>query len=114
MATILDSGNRSEFPTGAVRDIQDGKGRFDLLPVDALFDLVRHFGSGAKKYGVDNWRKGIPLSRYMDSAARHLFKLKRGDTDEPHAIAAVWNLMCLVETRHMIETGKLPKELDDL
>lgn len=29
---ILDSGNRREFETGAVRDMAEGKGRMDLLP----------------------------------------------------------------------------------
>ncbi|MBO5957520.1 MAG: hypothetical protein J6Q39_08195 [Bacteroidales bacterium] len=33
---IKDSGNRTEFETGAVRDIQEGKGRCDLLPIDAM------------------------------------------------------------------------------
>lgn len=33
---ILDSGERREFTTGAVRDIQEGKGRCDLLPLDAV------------------------------------------------------------------------------
>lgn len=33
---ILDSGNRTEFDTGAVRDIQEGKGRCDLLPLDVV------------------------------------------------------------------------------
>ena len=30
---IKDSGNRRQFETGAVRDIQEGKGRCDLLPM---------------------------------------------------------------------------------
>ena len=29
---ILDSGERRQFASGAVRDIQEGKGRYDLLP----------------------------------------------------------------------------------
>lgn len=33
---ILDSGNRQEFPSGAVRDIQTGKGRCDLLPLGVI------------------------------------------------------------------------------
>ena len=33
MSEILDSGERTEFQTGAVRDMHEGKGRFDLLPV---------------------------------------------------------------------------------
>ena len=39
---IKDSGNRTEFETGAVRDIQEGKGRCDLLP----FDVVAMFIEG--------------------------------------------------------------------
>jgi hypothetical protein len=36
---IKDSGNRREFDTGAVRDIQEGKGRCDLMPLDVISDL---------------------------------------------------------------------------
>ncbi len=36
---IKDSGNRREFETGAVRDIQEGKGRCDLLPLDVVSGL---------------------------------------------------------------------------
>lgn len=40
MPKILDSGNRREFETGAVRDIQEGKGRCDLLPLDVAADVL--------------------------------------------------------------------------
>lgn len=33
---IKDSGTRREFETGAVRDIQEGKGRCDLMPLDVV------------------------------------------------------------------------------
>lgn len=33
---IKDSGERREFQTGAVRDIQEGKGRCDLMPLDCI------------------------------------------------------------------------------
>ena len=36
---IKDSGTRREFNTGAVRDIQEGKGRCDLLPLDVLAEI---------------------------------------------------------------------------
>ena len=36
---ILDSGERREFSTGSVRDMSEGKGRFDLTPLDALSAL---------------------------------------------------------------------------
>lgn len=37
---IKDSGTRREFETGAVRDIQEGKGRCDLLPLDVVADIL--------------------------------------------------------------------------
>lgn len=40
MATIVDSGERRQFETGAVRDIQEGKGRCDLLPLDIIPSLM--------------------------------------------------------------------------
>lgn len=112
--TIKDSGKRQEFSTGAVRDIQEGKGRFDLLPTRALRELAIHTEKGAIKYGPRNWEKGIPLSRYVDSALRHSFAALEGQTDENHAVAAVWNWMAFLETRARIVAGLLPAELNDL
>lgn len=37
---IKDSGNRREFESGAVRDIQEGKGRCDLLPLSVCSYLM--------------------------------------------------------------------------
>ena len=152
--TIKDSGNRTKFETGAVRDIQQGKGRFDLMPLDVaenllwvyergtsaasgmisdviayidnfkrngtsgslsqsvccyaratrkdifalMLDVAKHFENGALKYGEHNWEKGIPISRYIDSAMRHLMKDLAGETDEDHAAAFVWNCMCAAWT----------------
>ena len=151
---ILDSGARQEFGTGAVRDIQEGKGRCDLMPLDVVANIIRdeiidhidsfqkignvidlydalemfaphwddnlvkgssydidiqrkttmilevaiHFEEGAKKYGENNWQKGIPVKRYIDSAVRHYLKFLRGDKDEPHDRAFCWNIMCAIWT----------------
>lgn len=92
--TILDSGNRREFNTGAVRDVQEGKGRMDLLPACALIRLSKHFEAGAIKYSERNWEKGIPMHSFMDSAQRHIAEYMDGKTDEDHLCAAAWNLMC--------------------
>lgn len=90
---IKDSGERTKFDTGAVRDMHTGKGRMDLLPLSALIELSKHCEEGALKYGEHNVDKGIPQHSLCDSAMRHLVKYMRGDTDEPHLRAAAWNLM---------------------
>lgn len=43
MIEIKDSGERQEFETGAVRDIQEGKGRCDLMPLDIIESLSHSF-----------------------------------------------------------------------
>ena len=134
---VLDSGARREFETGAVRDMSEGKGRCDLLPLDVVAlvihsEVVEHielfkqrggnpkhiidaisefckeekidvhtaileasiqFEDGAKKYGENNWQKGMPASVYIDSGTRHYLKHRRGDVDEPHNRAFVWNML---------------------
>lgn len=155
---ILDSGNRTEYPTGAVRDIKEGKGRCDLMPLDVvgefmddevieliyafqrnnkkivllyaalekicqrnyedlknigyirksnmLLDVSVHFEEGAKKYGEYNWQKGIPVHSYIDSAIRHYLKHLRGDNDENHLRAFIWNILCCIWTvKHKEEVG---------
>ncbi len=108
-----DSGARQEFGTGAVRDIQEGKGRFDLIPTLPIRRLAQLYERGAIKYGDNNWQKGIPLMRYVDSAERHMNNLKAGEPTEDHAIAIVWNLFGFIWTLNEIQHGRLPAELDN-
>ena len=139
---IKDSGDRTSFDSGAVRDMHVGKGRCDLMPhemlkfeyaehvsliklleyaetkhteclyhslvgasremfdnIDTMFlEVAIHFEDGANKYGEYNWQKGIPEQSYIDSAIRHFLKWHRGDIDERHDRAFVWNIMCLLWT----------------
>lgn len=99
---IKDSGHRHKFASGAVRDMQTGKGRCDLLPPAAILRLARHFEAGAAKYGERNWEKGIPINSFIDSAIRHIMKYMAGQDDEDHLVAAAWNLMCAMETEERL------------
>ena len=110
---VQDSGKREEFITGSRRDTREGKGRYDLIPTYPIYRLARHYENGAVKYGEHNWTKGQSISRYLDSAERHLQKYKNGDKDEDHIIACVWNLFSIIQTQEWIDKGILPKELND-
>lgn len=105
---IKDSGERTEFSTGAVRDMKRGVGRMDLLPWYGIIEVSKHCEEGAEKYGEHNVDKGIPLHSLCDSAARHLAKFIAGETDEDHLRAAAWNLLWALNQR------KTHPELDDL
>lgn len=95
--TILDSGHRREFSTGSVRDMAEGKGRMDLLPWAAIMEVSKHCENGCKKYGEHNIDLGQNTSVLGDSAARHLAKWMEGWTDEPHLLAAAWNLLWAIQ-----------------
>lgn len=143
---IKDSGTRREFNTGAVRDLAEGKGRCDLLPLEevarilntdgnpdtilslisrymttgnldfirfaiaefnravgwdditSMLEVAKQYEDGANKYDERNWEKGIPLHCYVDSGIRHYLKNLRGDKDEPHDRAFVWNMLGLIWT----------------
>lgn len=90
---IKDSGQRREFSTGAKRDMAEGKGRMDLLPWAAIMEVSKHSENGCKKYGPHNVDRGIPTSSLGDSALRHIAKWMDGWDDEPHLVAAAWNLL---------------------
>ena len=85
----------------------------------ALLEVAVHYEQGARKYAERNWEKGIPLHCYIDSAVRHYLKWRRGDTDEPHARAVIWNLLGAIWTaRYMpqlndLPSGSIDKEDDD-
>ena len=111
---LPDSGERSEFETGSVRDACEGKGIPSLIPVSALRSVAKRFEDGATKYGRDNWKKGQPLSRYVDSINRHLWDYLDGCEEEDHLGAVIWNAMCLQQTDTWIRKGKLPLKLKDI
>lgn len=96
---IKDSGERTEFSTGAVRDMKKGKGRMDLLPWYGIMEVSKHCEEGAIKYGEHNVDKGIPLHSLLDSASRHLAKFMCGETDEDHLRAAGWNILWALNQR---------------
>ena len=113
-SVLPDSGARTEFDTGAVRDAMSGKGMPSLVPPAAIRSLSRRFEDGATKYGRDNWLKGIPLSRYADAIIRHTLAAAEGQTDEDHLGAVLWNAAAWIETERRIQCQQLPQSLDDL
>jgi hypothetical protein len=79
----------------------------------AMRQLAQHYQNGAKKYSKNNWRKGQPVSRYYDSAMRHLWAAMDKKLDENHKAALLWNLIGIVQTKIDVERGILVLELND-
>jgi len=110
---------KKEYSTGATRDNSSGKGRFDLVPDLPLVRLANVYERGGVNHGDRNWEAGLPFSRCLDSAIRHLiqYKMTRYDEklkEEDHLAHAVWNIFALMHEEEMIKRGALSKDLDDL
>lgn len=61
---ILDSGDRTKFGTGAVRDMHVGKGRMDLLPWAAIIEVSKHCEEGALKCASIMWTREYLHTRF--------------------------------------------------
>lgn len=133
---LKDSGARTQFDSGCVRDVQGGKGRFDLLGTEGLirlhlimdelqktfdevgteglFRLSKWYEKGAQKYSDRNWTKGMPTGVCFNSGMRHLTKYAAGWKDEDHLAACAWNLFAMMEyeTTHP-QLQDLPRVMSD-
>lgn len=102
---IKDSGAREAVGDGGmVRDSEEGK--VDYTNLHVWFEpmgsrYAAHMTKGRSKYpdpepGVPNWSLAPPtqegIERFKRSLARHYVAYMRGDTDEDHAAAMLFNI----------------------
>ncbi len=74
----------------------EGKLRWDLLPIKAVEEVVKVLMFGAAKYGDDNWQKLDELEpRYYAASMRHLASWRQGETlDEDSGLPALAHAVC--------------------
>ena len=98
--------SKSKVPAWAdndhARKFDGDKLRFDLLPADALKELVSIYTYGAKKYADRNWEKGLDWSRPFAALQRHLWAYWGGENIDPesglpHLAHAAWGCLALLE-----------------
>jgi hypothetical protein len=94
--TTKDSGERQTWPSGMQRDVTTDKIRYDLVFDGPMLERwAALLTRGSMKYQPRNWMKAESeeeLQRFRESAIRHFFQWVRGDADEDHAAAVVFNL----------------------
>jgi hypothetical protein len=67
-----------------------------LISEEFIRRLAIRLEAGAKRYGPDNWRKGMPFCRTADSLIRHIFQWLDRDSTEDHLAAIACNAMFLM------------------
>jgi hypothetical protein len=60
-----------------------GKDPWDLLPWDAVREVVKVLAFGAKKYAPRNWEKGMAYSRLYAATMRHMIAWWDGERSDP-------------------------------
>jgi hypothetical protein len=77
--------------------------RYDLVPMDALDEIVKRFTYGARKYAPENWKSvEDAVERYCAALMRHFSAYRQGERIDPeapglsHIGAAAWNALVLI------------------
>lgn len=93
---VKDSGERTQFASGMVRDTNTGKILWHLISAGPMLKRwAEHLTKGALKYSANNWMKASgteEYERFRESAYRHFMQWYYGDRDEDHASAVYFNI----------------------
>lgn len=80
----------------------EGKPRWDLLPLELMEDVVKIYTFGAEKYGVNTWQN-LPdaYNRYKAAMFRHLVEFEKGQKTDmesglSHLAHMVWNAIAML------------------
>ena len=94
----------SESKSEPARKYDAGKPRWDLLPPDAMHELVMLYTAGAAKYGERNWEKGMTWGRVFRAMMTHAWRFwwgQRHDDDQTgsrqhHMASVAWCALTLM------------------
>lgn len=91
--------------TGPLREdaakFDNGKPSWSLLPADAMTRLVQVYDIGARKYGRENWSKGMDYHLVFDALMRHAWAWWSGEERDPedgqhHLASVAWCALTLM------------------
>ncbi len=100
-----------KFSTGAVRDVANGKEDYtETISWSAFKRYAKYMTKMAEKYGVGNFKKGIPIDSYEKSLLRHIQKYMENkfeggivEVEQDHLSAIVFNVFGIMHEEARIE-----------
>lgn len=106
VAELLDDGAlrsvNAYVRSGKKECLLDAIGHFvgfsEVQLCTTMLEVSKQYEDGAIKYKERNWELGMPLHSFIDSGVRHYLQHLRGDTDEPHDRAFIWNMLGAIWT----------------
>lgn len=113
--TIPQGEQEAFYVVDAITDLECLKNLLNVCKrLYPTFNILPQIKLSNQQYAITilgdrNWEKGIPFSRYIDSAKRHLNKFVMGMEDEDHLAAAAWNIFAIMHHEELEQTN-----LDDM
>lgn len=73
----------------------DSKLQWSLVDYKSLEPMVRVLEFGAKKYDIDNWKKGLDTLQVCESLLRHIYAFMDGEDIDPESGEShIGHMMC--------------------
>ncbi|WP_333664722.1 dATP/dGTP diphosphohydrolase domain-containing protein [Desulfobacter postgatei] len=103
----VKSGNSESVKTAPKNNVQEGKSKMDLLPLDILAKyLCPAYAEGLEKYYRESWRGGFLTSTMISAALRHIEAFfYRGEDIDPdsetgkhHLAGAIFSLLSILHS----------------
>lgn len=98
----------------------EGKLRWDLLPLPLVEKLVEVYTFGAQKYAPNTWQN-LPdgYNRYKAAMLRHLTAYEKGESIDPdsklnHLYHTAWNALALIHFAEKEAKQQTPSLNDDM
>lgn len=89
------------------------------IPLEAMWEMGAAFTYGQKKYGKNNYRKGMVPSRQLAAAVRHIYQHLSGQSIDPesgvthlgHALASI-AMACYTIKHHSNLDDRHPEDIE--
>lgn len=92
--------------------LNEGKLQWSLVDFPSLEPMVEVLGYGSLKYAPDNWKRGLPVRKQIDSLLRHVTAIASGvELDEESGLSHIGHAQC--NLMFLAWTLKNKPELDD-
>lgn len=86
----------------------------DLLVPEFLEDVAKVMTMGAKKYGIENWKKGLAPRRVLAALYRHTLAYHKGEKIDPESgISHLCHITCNAMFLYYYDLQKLITEMKE-
>ena len=95
------------------KHFDSGKPELDQIPYSAIVECSKAFTFGKNKYGKFNFRRGMPYSKLINSALRHIYKFNESEDFDDESITVTHIGHAMANLAMLVYVYQNMPELDD-